>query len=43
MSANRFIGKKAIITGARQGIGFEIACQLASERATVLLNDIDED
>ncbi len=38
----RFTGKTAIITGAGQGIGFEIASQLASEGATVLLNDIDE-
>lgn len=38
----RFIGKTAIITGAGQGIGFEIARQLASEGATVLLNDIDD-
>jgi len=38
----RFSGKTAIITGAGQGIGFEIARQLSSEGATVLLNDIDE-
>lgn len=38
----RFAGKTAVITGAGQGIGFEIASQLASEGATVLLNDIDE-
>lgn len=42
MTANRFTGKTAIITGAGQGIGFEIARQLAAEGATVLLNDIDE-
>lgn len=40
--ASRFNGKTAIVTGAGQGIGFEIARQLASEGATVLLNDIDE-
>jgi len=42
MTIGRFTGKTAIITGAGQGIGFEIARQLASEGATVLLNDIDE-
>ena len=42
MQTGRFIGKTAIITGAGQGIGFEIARQLVSEGATVLLNDIDE-
>ncbi|WP_353126007.1 SDR family NAD(P)-dependent oxidoreductase [Parapedobacter pyrenivorans] len=42
ITKGRFIGKTAIITGAGQGIGFEIAHQLAAEGATVLLNDIDE-
>ena len=42
MQKGRFSGKTAIITGAGQGIGFEIARQLASEGATVLLNDLDE-
>ena len=37
----RFGGKTAIVTGAGQGIGLEIARQLVSEGATVLLNDID--
>lgn len=41
MTANRFTGKTAVITGAGQGIGFEIARQLVAEGATVLLNDID--
>lgn len=41
-NAKRFTGKTAIITGAGQGIGFEIARQLITEGATVLLNDIDE-
>lgn len=42
MNTNRFAGKTAIVTGAGQGIGFEIARRLAKEGATVLLNDIDE-
>ena len=33
----------AIVTGAGQGIGFEICCQLAAHGAAVLLNDINED
>ena len=32
-----------IVTGAGQGIGFEICKQLAAKGAKVLLNDIDED
>ncbi|GAC1588228.1 MAG: hypothetical protein NVS3B25_04720 [Hymenobacter sp.] len=39
----RFAGKAAIVTGAGQGIGFEIARQLAREGAHVLLNDMDSD
>ncbi len=35
-------GQVAIVTGAGQGIGFEICRQLASRGASVLLNDIDE-
>ena len=31
----------AIVTGAGQGIGFEIGCQLAQQGAAVLLNDIN--
>jgi len=42
MTGNRFSNQVAIITGAGQGIGFEIARQLAMEGAAVLLNDVDE-
>ncbi|MEO8819205.1 MAG: SDR family oxidoreductase [Ginsengibacter sp.] len=37
-----FKGKVAIVTGAGQGIGFEICLRLAMEGAQVVLNDIDE-
>lgn len=36
-----FSGKVAIVTGAGQGIGFEICRQLAGRGATVILNDIE--
>ncbi len=39
--SSEFSGKGAIITGAGQGIGFEIASQLAANGAGVLLNDVD--
>ena len=42
MSNTKFTGKTAIITGAGQGIGFEIARQLAACGAAVLINDINE-
>lgn len=42
MNRKRFSGLSAIITGAGQGIGFEIAQQLALQGTSVLLNDIDE-
>jgi len=41
MNTKEFEGKVAIVTGAGQGIGFEIAMQLAAGGAAVVLNDID--
>ncbi|MEO5564266.1 MAG: SDR family oxidoreductase [Chitinophagaceae bacterium] len=37
-----FTDKVAIVTGAGQGIGFEICRQLAAHGASVILNDVDE-
>ena len=42
MSETSFTGKTAIVTGAGQGIGYEICRQLLSKGASVVLNDIDE-
>ena len=42
MSDKTFNKQVAIVTGAGQGIGFEIARQLALQNAGVILNDINE-
>lgn len=42
MNSKAFQNKVAIVTGAGQGIGFEICWQLAAQGAHVFLNDIDE-
>jgi NAD(P)-dependent dehydrogenase (short-subunit alcohol dehydrogenase family) len=42
MNGNSFTDKVAIVTGAGQGIGYEICRQLCANGAKVILNDIDE-
>jgi glucose 1-dehydrogenase len=39
----RFVNQTAIVTGAGQGIGYEISRQLATEGGTVILNDADKE
>ncbi len=41
MYTDYFSNEVAIITGAGQGIGFEIAKQLCANGASVLVNDVD--
>jgi NAD(P)-dependent dehydrogenase (short-subunit alcohol dehydrogenase family) len=41
MNGKAFQNKVAIVTGAGQGIGFEICWQLSDQGAHVLLNDVD--
>jgi len=42
MREDRFIGKIAFITGAGQGMGYQLALDMAREGAKVVVSDIDE-
>ena len=41
MSAGRFEGRTAVVTGAARGIGYAVAERLVAEGARVLLSDIE--
>ncbi|MDP4213803.1 MAG: SDR family oxidoreductase [Bacteroidota bacterium] len=41
MSSSKFAGQVALVTGAGQGIGFEMVRQLAASGAKTILNDLD--
>ena len=42
MREDRFTGKVAIVTGSAQGIGFQVAADMAKEGAKVVISDVDE-
>ena len=42
MRKDRFTGKAAVITGSAQGIGFQLARDMAKEGARVVVSDVDE-
>jgi 3-oxoacyl-[acyl-carrier protein] reductase len=42
MREDRFTGKVAFITGAAQGMGFQLALDLAKEGAKVVISDVDQ-
>ena len=41
MREDRFTGKVAVITGSAQGIGFQLALDMAKEGAKVVISDVD--
>jgi len=42
-NAQRFVGKVAIVTGASQGMGKQVALDLAAEGAQVVICDVQEE